>query len=890
MPGQTLQMPYQQSPSIGLLSGSMQGNMGSYPAFHFRSRRDSIDWRRFSAIDVDRVARELDVATLQANINSITFCNFDSEKCPYCHQPVDPVLLKVLKMAQLSIEYLLHSQEYLSTKMAMSEERLQATVQEHEQTKNEMGKMAEELKDVKEESKKRKKMLSEQQLLLQVQAATNNYHKCELCDKAFTKVSYLDCHVERRHPEVTEIENHKKKQVAQLEECIEDLKLKLKQSQAVLEEEKAAEQRRRTQDLEEISHLKEDARKDFEKWKEEERTRFQEEMDSLKHLFRTEFRSIESKNSTLEEKIKELTSRKVVKSNLGNIQDDEDVRHEPRLTQKELKNMMETVASEKIEELVSTKMLKSNLENIHDNEDGRHDRRLTQKEFKNMMETVASEKIEGVVSRKVVTSKLENIHEYEDGRHEHQLTEREPQSLGETFASKKIEGVVSRKVVTSKLENIHEYEDGRHEHQLTEREPQSLRETFALKKSQWKQMMRDEKNKYRRERAEIKDVAESNTGVNPVVKKPQHKELKEEVEKNFEDDGVETEEEEEEETDTELKNSFDKNLLLSEALRLNPNFIKQVRSASEERLAEKLKKMGVKKAARGISKQTFQNLKANLQTEQQQKAVKCPELTTLRAKLTKEVARKVKQVERGDSVLPLQPFKASSRSQSQPPTPKEDKVQDIKLKPHSPKRPKPSPRSKVPSPSNTTRILTPSTTRPSTPPFTSEEESMGDEGYLASPRPNQPRSNQQIQFSPRKQEKELTLADLSDTELSEVDSSLISTGPLVERTNQGSLVNSMARSLEKQLSGPRDKPFGGVSVLSGPAAASTSSGNLVRKLQVSDDSDIDLSSFDEITEVMDLEEKPKPHRAPQPSLRHSRDSAGSQATNLWSPISPGTGW
>ncbi|XP_078521971.1 cilium assembly protein DZIP1L isoform X4 [Lissotriton helveticus] len=845
MPGQTLQMPYQQSPSIGLLSGSMQGNMGSYPAFHFRSRRDSIDWRRFSAIDVDRVARELDVATLQANINSITFCNFDSEKCPYCHQPVDPVLLKVLKMAQLSIEYLLHSQEYLSTKMAMSEERLQATVQEHEQTKNEMGKMAEELKDVKEESKKRKKMLSEQQLLLQVQAATNNYHKCELCDKAFTKVSYLDCHVERRHPEVTEIENHKKKQVAQLEECIEDLKLKLKQSQAVLEEEKAAEQRRRTQDLEEISHLKEDARKDFEKWKEEERTRFQEEMDSLKHLFRTEFRSIESKNSTLEEKIKELTSRKVVKSNLGNIQDDEDVRHEPRLTQKELKNMMETVASEKIEELVSTKMLKSNLENIHDNEDGRHDRRLTQKEFKNMMETVASEK------------------------------------------------------------------------------------------SQWKQMMRDEKNKYRRERAEltgeierlrttlskeqikmseyvrqkvdslqamhqakevrtqpelIKDVAESNTGVNPVVKKPQHKELKEEVEKNFEDDGVETEEEEEEETDTELKNSFDKNLLLSEALRLNPNFIKQVRSASEERLAEKLKKMGVKKAARGISKQTFQNLKANLQTEQQQKAVKCPELTTLRAKLTKEVARKVKQVERGDSVLPLQPFKASSRSQSQPPTPKEDKVQDIKLKPHSPKRPKPSPRSKVPSPSNTTRILTPSTTRPSTPPFTSEEESMGDEGYLASPRPNQPRSNQQIQFSPRKQEKELTLADLSDTELSEVDSSLISTGPLVERTNQGSLVNSMARSLEKQLSGPRDKPFGGVSVLSGPAAASTSSGNLVRKLQVSDDSDIDLSSFDEITEVMDLEEKPKPHRAPQPSLRHSRDSAGSQATNLWSPISPGTGW
>ncbi|KAG8135867.1 hypothetical protein E2320_008860 [Naja naja] len=145
------------------------------PAFKFQLRRETVDWRRFSAIDVERVARELDLATLQENINSITFCNLDAEKCPYCQQPVDPVLLKVLKMAQLTIEYLLHSQEYLSMNLALQEEQHQAVLEDCKHIKYDLDKQAEELKGVKEESRRRKKMIATQQLLLQ--AGANNYHK-----------------------------------------------------------------------------------------------------------------------------------------------------------------------------------------------------------------------------------------------------------------------------------------------------------------------------------------------------------------------------------------------------------------------------------------------------------------------------------------------------------------------------------------------------------------------------------------------------------------------------------------------------------------------------------------------------------------------------------------
>lgn len=153
-----------------MLSGS-----SGIPAFKFQLRRDSIDWRRFSTIDVERVARELDLATLQENISSITFCNLDAEKCPYCQQPVDPVLLKVLKMAQLTIEYLLHSQEYLSMNLALQEEQHQASLEDLQSIKDSLNKQGEELKSVREESRRRKKMIATQQLLLQ--AGANNYHK-----------------------------------------------------------------------------------------------------------------------------------------------------------------------------------------------------------------------------------------------------------------------------------------------------------------------------------------------------------------------------------------------------------------------------------------------------------------------------------------------------------------------------------------------------------------------------------------------------------------------------------------------------------------------------------------------------------------------------------------
>lgn len=178
--------------------------LGPLPFFQFRPRLESVDWRRLSAIDVDKVAGTVDVLTLQENIMNITFCKLEDEKCPHCHSGVDPVLLKLIRLAQLTIEYLMHSQEFLTSQLHSLEERLHQSLGDCEQSKELLTKQAGEMKLLKEECKRRKKMISTQQLMIEAKAS---YYQCHFCDKAFMNRAFLQSHVQRRHPEDSHLES-----------------------------------------------------------------------------------------------------------------------------------------------------------------------------------------------------------------------------------------------------------------------------------------------------------------------------------------------------------------------------------------------------------------------------------------------------------------------------------------------------------------------------------------------------------------------------------------------------------------------------------------------------------------------------------------------------------
>ncbi|XP_035983884.1 zinc finger protein Dzip1 isoform X4 [Fundulus heteroclitus] len=209
--------------------------------FKFSPRRESVDWRRISAVDVDLVVSQLDVDALQEHIGAVTLCSLDGERCQRCQSPLDPALIKLLRLAQLTVEWLLHCQEVLSLSLRAAEERLVAAGREREQLleqhKKQEEKREEKAKALMAELKQRKKVIKTQQSLLAPRIIS--CHKCVHCDKSFLNPFFLQNHMQRRHPDEyqTQLQSdgEKKSQIDSLKMEISSLKEQITQQQQALQ-------------------------------------------------------------------------------------------------------------------------------------------------------------------------------------------------------------------------------------------------------------------------------------------------------------------------------------------------------------------------------------------------------------------------------------------------------------------------------------------------------------------------------------------------------------------------------------------------------------------------------------------------------------------------------
>ncbi|XP_041590460.1 zinc finger protein DZIP1L isoform X2 [Vulpes lagopus] len=335
------------------LNGSVPGAY-PVPPFKFHLRSESVDWRRLSAVDVDRVMRELDVATLQDNIIHVTFCSLDQEVCHRCRQPLDRAMLNLVRLAQLTIEYLLHCQNFLSTTITQLETRLQASLSQQEKDRQELERQAQEFKGVKEESRQRRKMIHTlQQLLLQTGGHSYQLSECHLCDKAFMNVTFLQSHMQRKHLNMAEGAKQKKPEWLLEEDMLEELRDKLKQTQEELEAQREAEKRRQLQEAE-VSHQKEiETKKKFDEWKEKERASLYEEIDKFKKSLWDEFKSVTNHNSMLEEKLQMMQSQSqsMMESNLKLLLDESQVNVKQNQEIQALKEKMDIQLQEQMEKL-----------------------------------------------------------------------------------------------------------------------------------------------------------------------------------------------------------------------------------------------------------------------------------------------------------------------------------------------------------------------------------------------------------------------------------------------------------------------------------------------------------------------------------------------------------
>ncbi|XP_008276240.1 cilium assembly protein DZIP1 isoform X2 [Stegastes partitus] len=271
-----LNSPLSQQQSANAASGMTPSSGASAVLpFKFRPRRESVDWRRINAVDIDLVVSQLDVDALQEHISTVTFCSLDGERCQRCQSPVDPALVKLLQLAQLTVEWLLHCQEFLSLNLRAAEERLSAASREREQLLAQQKKQEEKTKALTTELKQRKKVIRTQQSLL-----------------APRIISSQKNHMQRRHPDEYEIQlrsdSDKKSQIDSLKLEISSLKEQIVQQQQTLAAKVAQEKEQQS--------MHKDLLRELDRFKAEEMARMDRKIEDSRDGMRKEMEFLYNRN------------------------------------------------------------------------------------------------------------------------------------------------------------------------------------------------------------------------------------------------------------------------------------------------------------------------------------------------------------------------------------------------------------------------------------------------------------------------------------------------------------------------------------------------------------------------------------------------------------------
>jgi zinc finger protein DZIP1 len=309
------------------------GRGGGGQTFSFRRRWAQVDWRMLASIDVDRIAQTVDVQTLQAAILNITYCNTANEE----FQNVDANFIKLFRLSQLIIEYLLFTQQYLTEQLQSLQEKIKATQKELETAQSKLSEHQHNLKAVKKENRKRRRMVESYQQAISM----GGTHPCHVCRREFISADFLKGHMIRRHPLAVPPNKG-----GACEDNVEKLGTKLMEKfNAHLVETQA--QMKHDLTLKETNIL-ENKIKDFENWKRQEVEQIKMELDSYRQSIVSQLQeqNTEILKQTLSQAQAEIKLLKEKKVEKGRGVESQDAGKVYKKTQKDLMLLREEVESQ----------------------------------------------------------------------------------------------------------------------------------------------------------------------------------------------------------------------------------------------------------------------------------------------------------------------------------------------------------------------------------------------------------------------------------------------------------------------------------------------------------------------------------------------------------------
>ncbi|WIA11315.1 hypothetical protein OEZ85_011438 [Tetradesmus obliquus] len=136
----------------------------TYQPFKFESRRSRIDWRLLHGVDINKLIRDTDLDTLERLVGCLAWGDIEAEDSRHLSEAS---FVKVFRLAQLLLEYLLYVQDSLKhTNSVLEELLLQSQMTELTERLAVAGSEAERLRNEREELCYQQQHQEEQQLLL----------------------------------------------------------------------------------------------------------------------------------------------------------------------------------------------------------------------------------------------------------------------------------------------------------------------------------------------------------------------------------------------------------------------------------------------------------------------------------------------------------------------------------------------------------------------------------------------------------------------------------------------------------------------------------------------------------------------------------------------------
>ncbi|CAD6208945.1 GSCOCG00010759001-RA-CDS [Cotesia congregata] len=266
--------------------------------FYFNVHRNKVrvDWNRIGSIDIDRLIRERDFSTIDENINNVVDYNLESE---YDIKILDPNFVKLFRLAQLSVEYLLYCKQYLDHSVIILKDELRLKLEDNVKLKKNLAAAEESVKELKEKLRENYKLFEKT-----LTDSRGEVHKCPYCPKSFKSAIFTNLHINRRHsnsPQVSilsPVHDQYKAETEKLHNEIKTLKERLNQTERIVRNEssklyESIEQRDR--DIYEKNNNQDKI--------EEEHRKYREEISNLTSMLFSEIKNlkIDDKKSQVDE-------------------------------------------------------------------------------------------------------------------------------------------------------------------------------------------------------------------------------------------------------------------------------------------------------------------------------------------------------------------------------------------------------------------------------------------------------------------------------------------------------------------------------------------------------------------------------------------------------------